>query len=426
MSRTHDTAKLYNVQAVAQETGVKPVTLRAWERRYGIPDPGRTDVGQRLYSTRDVAIIRWLLAQREAGVSISNAVAQWRSLEADGRDPLAAEEPPTDLSPVDDLRERWTAACLAFDERQATAVLTQAFALWAPEMVAQEILQRGMAQLGQMWHHGRITVQQEHFATTLALRQLERLIAAEPPPTRPERLLVGCAPADHHTFSPLLTTFLLRRRGWDVVYLGANVPVQQLEATMEAVRPHLVILTAQRLYSAGFLPEIGRLAAARNVLLGYGGMAFGLHPELTARIHGVQLGRRIDEVPHAVQRLLHNPPHAPLPQEPDAGHRAALAEYRAQRGHIEADLWQQRAAVDGEALDFAALNNEFGEALEAGLRFGSLALLAEDADDVRRLLVSYRLDEETLRRYLTAYRQAAQRYLQRPLLANWLGQLLAA
>ena len=68
----------------------KPDTLRAWERRYGLPQPERTSGGHRLYSQRDVDTVKWLLARQREGMRIRGAVALWRGLQAEGRDPLRA------------------------------------------------------------------------------------------------------------------------------------------------------------------------------------------------------------------------------------------------------------------------------------------------------------------------------------------------
>src|ERR1043165_8872226 len=70
----HSTAPVFNTKAVARETGVPADTFRAWERRYGMPRPQRTTGGHRLYSERDIAIIRWLRDRTEQGVNISHAV----------------------------------------------------------------------------------------------------------------------------------------------------------------------------------------------------------------------------------------------------------------------------------------------------------------------------------------------------------------
>src|SRR4249919_2127479 len=68
------TAPVFNTKAVARETGVPADTFRAWERRYGIPRPQRTPGGHRLYSERDIRIIRWLRDRTDEGVNISHAV----------------------------------------------------------------------------------------------------------------------------------------------------------------------------------------------------------------------------------------------------------------------------------------------------------------------------------------------------------------
>ncbi len=74
MAARHD-LPIYNLKAVVQETGIKPDTLRAWERRYGLPEPQRTASGHRLYTDRDVATLKWLVARQDDGLTISRAVA---------------------------------------------------------------------------------------------------------------------------------------------------------------------------------------------------------------------------------------------------------------------------------------------------------------------------------------------------------------
>ncbi|HVL24325.1 MAG TPA: MerR family transcriptional regulator, partial [Thermomicrobiales bacterium] len=63
------------MQAVAQQTGVPPDTLRSWERRHGFPAPSRTDSNRRLYSERDIAAITWVRDQTERGQGTNEAIA---------------------------------------------------------------------------------------------------------------------------------------------------------------------------------------------------------------------------------------------------------------------------------------------------------------------------------------------------------------
>ncbi|MGB3712866.1 MAG: MerR family transcriptional regulator, partial [Candidatus Promineifilaceae bacterium] len=118
----------YNLKAVLKQTGLKADTLRAWERRYGLPKPERTPGRHRLYSRRDIETVKWLQARQNDGFSISNAVDLWQNLEAEGNDPLLMTEfspTPSALVPVPssggqglvELRALWVSSCNAFDER---------------------------------------------------------------------------------------------------------------------------------------------------------------------------------------------------------------------------------------------------------------------------------------------------------------------
>ena len=83
-----DQVPIYNLKVVVQETGLKPDTLRVWERRYGLPQPHRTPGGHRLYSQQDIDTLKWLVARQKEGMSISKAVQLWLNLEAEGKNPL--------------------------------------------------------------------------------------------------------------------------------------------------------------------------------------------------------------------------------------------------------------------------------------------------------------------------------------------------
>ena len=210
----------YNLKAVVRETGLKPDTLRVWERRYSLPQPKRTAGGHRLYSQQDINILKWLVARQKDGLSISRAVELWRQLEAEGQSPVMQTAFPGSfvakptIAPIsgqtlEQLRDAWVDACVDFDEQTAERILTQAFALYPPEVTCMQLLMPALAKIGESWYEGKYTVQQEHFASALAMRRLEALLAATSTPTRPERLIIGCPPGEEHTLGSLLLSLLL-------------------------------------------------------------------------------------------------------------------------------------------------------------------------------------------------------------------------
>lgn len=402
---------VYNLKAVLHETGLNAETLRAWERRYGLPAPQRTPGGHRLYSTHDVQILKWLIERQSEGMSISRAVSLWHSLEAEGQAPLQARAEGTltlgaSTSTLDDLRAEWLGACLRFNENAADRALTQAFAISSPETAVLEILQKGMAEIGELWYRSEANVQQEHFASGLAMRRLHSLVAAAPLPSRPVRLLAACPAGEQHEFGLLLATFLLRRNGWDVVYLGADVPLYRLETTLASTRPGVVISLAQTLPSAAALRDMAGFLAGQQIPLAFGGRVFTVHPRLIEQLGGHYLGDQIVTVPAQVDRLLREHPPVNPPQPLNRGQKAALESYLDAQPMVQAvaSSGLRRAGISPAHLEIAGYF--FQQHLEAALALGDLALLDGSMDWIAGLLAQAGVPVDTLFEFLRAYQQA--------------------
>jgi methanogenic corrinoid protein MtbC1 len=413
---------LFNLKAVVQQTGLKPDTLRAWERRYNLPTPQRSRGGHRLYSQRDIDTIHWLVARQREGLSISRAVELWEQITLQGRDPLETPAPgaragyPSALpgasgESLDQLREGWIGACLAFDEARAEQTLSQAFALYAPETVATELLQKAMSEIGKGWYEGSVTVQQEHFCSALAIRRLEALVMAAPPPVQPGRILAACPPEESHVFGLLLITFLLRRRGWEVIYLGANVPAERLETTVAAIKPQLVILAAQRIRSAATLLDLARLLEDSGIPLAYGGLIFNLSPGLRERIPGHFLGERLDLAPQTVETLLTAPrssgPVAPVGER----YRQARDHFRQRESLIQAQLVQAHDSMGVDPQHLTLAHRELALTISAALSLGDMGYMGTDLDWLKGLLGNRDQPTALLRDYLISYEQAAREHL---------------
>lgn len=413
----------YNLKAVVQQTGLKPDTLRAWERRYGLPDPERTSGGHRLYSEHDIEILKWLLARQEEGLSISRAVKLWRSLRAEGEDPFQAmpiegQAPePLDYTANDlgdniaEMRQAWIDACMDFDERRAENVLTQAFAYYPPEIVCFELLQKAIGEIGNQWYEGKTTVQQEHFASALAVRRLDALLAATPAPTRSGRVVVACAPEDDHTFSPLLLSLILRRQGWDVVYLGAKVPANRLESTIVKTKPDLVVFSAQLLHTAANLLEVAHLLKMQGVTMAYGGLIFNLIPEIRPHIPAHFLGERLEKAPQVVDSLINTPRPTPdvVPMTEEYQH--AYTYFRERASLIEAEVWQMLSEAEMGHRELEQANAYMTRNVVAALALGDLNFIGTDMQWVEGLMVNYEIPVEQLHAFTQVYFEAARKHL---------------
>ncbi len=397
----------YGLQVVVRETGIRPDTLRAWERRYGLPRPHRTPGGHRLYSRRDIEMIRWLLARQAEGMRIQQAIALWRALEAAGQDPLRGmpvSPPPREMGPasMEALRQAWVEAVLNFNEEEADRVWSQALALYSVEQVCIGLGIAGMIEVGERWYRGTATVQQEHFASALVSRRLHAMIAAAPPPIRPERILVAGPPQEIHALPGLLITLLLRRHGWIVVDLGADVPFVQMEEALEATRPHLIVMTAQTLYTAATLADAAEFIRRRGIRFAFGGRIFQRYPEARRYIWGHYLGDRWEEVPQQVLGILmgsDSPPTLSLPTE----YLEALRRYRLHRPQIEFRLAQQAGEEFRtlQELDLDLVSPD--RMLEASLRLGVIELARGEMRWLADFFRHHQLPLPALRSVLLGY-----------------------
>ncbi|MBV5336599.1 MAG: hypothetical protein J0653_00890, partial [Deltaproteobacteria bacterium] len=119
-----------------------------------------------------------------------------------------------------------------------------------------------------------------------------------------QTVLVGCRPNEWHTFTPLLLSLLIRRRGLNVIYLGANVPAEDFAETVKSVRGKLLILVAQTLITAAALQSTSQALENLQVPIGYGGRIFNLLPGLSNRVPGYYLGNSIPSSLDAIESLL--------------------------------------------------------------------------------------------------------------------------
>lgn len=294
----YDDTPVYTIKTVVLETGIAPATLRAWERRYGVLSPGRSDGGYRLYSERDIATLRWLKNQVDAGVSISRAVALLEIRRQAGEAPEFEVERPGPTAPAETARcpgaivDELVDALNSFQEAQAEAILTEAFALYPVDVVAEEIIAPTLVQIGEGWHRGEVSVVQEHFATAFLRRRLTSLFDAYPQPSSGPLAITGSAPSEWHDIGILMVSLALRRRGWRVIYLGQNVPVEHLLNEVRKLKPEMLCLSAATADAAAALTDVHAQVAALpdpRPRLVFGGGAFNSHPELVQRFGDVRV-----------------------------------------------------------------------------------------------------------------------------------------
>jgi len=161
-----------------------------------------------------------------------------------------------------------------------------------PEAVhLREVLEHLLAALGELWTAGELSITAERFGSNLVRGHLAQLMQVAPPRLRAERVLVGCAPGEQHDLGPLMLALFLRRSGFDVVYLGANVEAGSLASDVRRLSPAALCLGASTALTVPALADLFRcLSDDYSGVLAFGGQAFIQHPECIDTMPGLYLG----------------------------------------------------------------------------------------------------------------------------------------
>lgn len=218
---------------LSRRLGVSPEVLRAWERRYGVLRPTRTDGGFRLYSVADEARVRRMLSLQRQG--LSPAVAARAAVAGDGGAPAAA--------PAETLRRTLADALDRFDEGAANRAFDRALAMLTLDTLLQEVVLAYLTDLGDRWSAGQASVAQEHFSSSVIRGRLLGLARDWGEGGGPLALL-ACAPRELHDLGLICFGLALRARGWRIAFLGADTPVDTLLRTADGLHPDLIVVTA--------------------------------------------------------------------------------------------------------------------------------------------------------------------------------------
>jgi MerR family transcriptional regulator, light-induced transcriptional regulator len=223
--------ELVRIGELSRRTGVSPELLRAWELRYGLLEPSRTVGRFRLYSEADIALVRRMRANLDAGLSASEAARA-----------ALAERSQVDSPGLREAADDLARSLESYDDVGAQAALDMLLAAFSLDTVVREVLVPYLHAVGERWQRGELSVGQEHFISNLIRGRLLALSRGWDRGVGP-RAVLASAEGDQHDLPVLLFGVLLRTHGWRITFLGANTPVASLAETVRAVSPDVVVIT---------------------------------------------------------------------------------------------------------------------------------------------------------------------------------------
>ncbi|MCB9730220.1 MAG: MerR family transcriptional regulator [Deltaproteobacteria bacterium] len=248
---------LYPMRLVARMTGLSAATIRAWERRYGAIEPSRTDGNTRLFSAADVRRLSLLREATERGHAIGVAARlDEDALHALLQPPVGTEpptaEPPSSSRPSG-VRSAYAPLCDAYlhsvdqyEARRSHEILLRAAALLPGREFVMEVVLPVLREVGLRWEAGRFSVAHEHMVSAQLTAVLGTLRQVTPSDRGAPRIVVAAPEAERHEFGVLVGALLAAARGLEPIYLGADLPMADIERAATVSRCHLVLLGVAR------------------------------------------------------------------------------------------------------------------------------------------------------------------------------------
>jgi DNA-binding transcriptional MerR regulator/methylmalonyl-CoA mutase cobalamin-binding subunit len=234
---------MYRIQVAAQKAGVSTQLVRAWERRYGLLAPDRTDSGYRLYSDDDVAILRGAKVMVDEGRSISEVAR----LPPDELRRAAVRQPTAKLDlPTESWQQAALAAVATFDGVTLERLILSATGMGAlpSRELCDAVLLPLLVAIGDRWEQGSLDVAAEHFGSAIIRRHLHALLETEARRNSGGPVVVcACPEGDLHEGGLLAFAIHAALSGWAIVYLGPNTPTADLIASADRTRATAIALS---------------------------------------------------------------------------------------------------------------------------------------------------------------------------------------
>lgn len=274
------------IQVVSRRTGLSSDVIRVWERRYGAVVPQRQAAGRRLYSDEDIHRLTLLQRVTSAGRRISevaelNTPALQLIVDEDRQIETASVAPASTIKTTEQHVALAQAAIHQFDTARLYSLLTHASTELPQQIFLEQVISVLLRNIGTAWIQGDIRVGHEHMASIVVKRILSGMLGRTRN-TGPLIVLTTVA-GQHHEIGALIAAICAESEGWRVLYLGPDMPAEEIASTAIQTKANAVGLSLQFRCDETLLSQEMkklRMALPESVRIIVGGSATGHYPEL--------------------------------------------------------------------------------------------------------------------------------------------------
>ena len=255
----------YPIRTVAEMTGVNAVTLRAWERRYGLIRPDRTPKGHRIYTGKHIEKIQQILDRLATGMTISQIARDLKNIDA-------ATTLIDNTGAWHEYLQNMVSAISRFDEQQIEKTYNEAMSLYPVDVVTAHLILPLLQMLGRRWEANEGSVAEEHFFSVYLRNKLGARFHHQNLSNSGPRLIMACLPGEHHEFGILLFALMAHSKGYRVVLLGADLPLDDLVDVSRRTDSKAIVLSGSSPVDCGeLITSIGTLSSRVDIPVFIGG-----------------------------------------------------------------------------------------------------------------------------------------------------------
>ena len=230
----------YPIRSISELTGVATTTLRAWERRYGLLKPNRTAKGHRLYSGEDIDLVKEIVKLLKSNHTISEAIRIIKNPELNASISTEVE------GHWAVYQQRMLKSIENFNEQNLDTTYNEALTIYPVDMVTQEVIIPVLHMLGERWQEREAGVAEEHFFSAFLRNKLGARLHHESRRSRGNKILVSCLPGEHHELGILLFCIAAIGHGYQILYLGTNMPPSELLTVVDRTDVAAVLLSGTK------------------------------------------------------------------------------------------------------------------------------------------------------------------------------------
>jgi methanogenic corrinoid protein MtbC1 len=293
-------------------TGVSAHSLRAWERRYRAVTPTRTASGHRLYSQEDIDRIALLKQAIDAGHHISHVagldLAALESLTSPVKKSFTSSSTKGQISAQPLIPRDIIPSCLqaieALDAASLHGILWQASLKMSRQALLDALIIPLMRQVGQKWSEGSLRIMHEHLASNVVHAHLCHMLDYSAPNSAELPRILIAAPAGQWCYLGALAVAVMSQdHGWEPVFLGPNLPSEDIAAASATLNPQLIALSVTCRVNDTFMQN--ELSHLSDLLENGCPLIFGGQASETYRRDIEAIGGHVCATPEDLVQMLH-------------------------------------------------------------------------------------------------------------------------